>query len=74
MNRTVTLAGFLVLVAALVTREFVAQRAKRHDRPTRLLGFGDFVIAAARLTHVRLVLLAGWLWLGWHLFARVSRR
>jgi hypothetical protein len=74
MNRGSTLAGFVILAAALVLRELSAQRARSQHRVPRPLTFGELVVGVARLSHVRWPLLVGWLWLGWHLFARVDWR
>jgi Family of unknown function (DUF6186) len=74
MNRGITLAGFVVLAAALILREFSALRARRKHRVRRPLTFGELVAAGVRLSQIRWPLLVGWLWLGWHLFARVDWR
>ena len=74
MNRGITLAGFVVLAAALVALELAARRARRKHRVRRTLTFGEFVVAVVRLSHVRWPVLVAWLWLGWHLFARVDWR
>jgi hypothetical protein len=74
MNRTITLAGFVALAAALVLHELSALRARSQHRVRRPLTFGELVAAVALLSPVRWLLLAGWLWLGWHLFARVDWR
>ena len=63
MSRAVTLAGYAILAAAA----FALQVSGR----TR---FGEVVEALTRHWPFRLLLLAGWLWLGWHLFARVAWR
>jgi uncharacterized protein DUF6186 len=47
-------------------------------RPVRALGFLAWLVCAAALARsgrrsARLLFLAGWLWLGWHLFVRASR-
>lgn len=64
MSRAVTLAGYAVLAAAAFTLQ-VSGRVAR---------FGEVVDALARHWPFRLLLLTGWLWLGWHLFARVAWR
>ena len=74
MNRDITLAGYLVLASALILRQVSALRARRQCRAGRPLTFGEFVGAGVGLTPVRWLLLIGWLWLGWHLFARVDWR
>jgi hypothetical protein len=75
MNRGITLAGYVVLAAALVLREFLAWRARRQHRARRPLTFGELlVVAVGRRSEIRWLLLVGWLWLGWHLFSRVDWR
>lgn len=73
MNREITLAGFVVLSAALVALELAARRARRRHRVPRHLTFGEFVAVVQR-SRFRWALLAGWLWLGWHVFARADWR
>jgi len=72
MNREVTLAGYVALAAALVLQEISARRATR-KRCSRPITFAELV-AVVRQTQLRWLLLAGWLWIGWHLFARVHWR
>ena len=74
MNRGITLAGYVVLAAALVLRELLAWRARRLHRVRRPLTFGELVVAVVRRSEIRWPLLVGWLWLGWHLFSRVHWR
>lgn len=74
MNRNITLAGFVVLAAALILRQVSALRARRKRRARRPLTFGELVGAVVSLNPTRWLLLVGWLWLGWHLFARVDWR
>ncbi len=64
MSRAATLAGYGVLAAAVVGY----QLAGLIWRSTPTLGQ-----ALTDITHrraARYVLLAGWLWLGWHVFVR----
>jgi hypothetical protein len=65
MTRVVTLAGYAVIVVAFAAQEVSAKR--RHK--ARL---GDVVAVIAGQRVGKVLLLAGWLWLGWHLFARVG--
>jgi hypothetical protein len=60
MTRTVTLAGFAMILLAALALELWS---RRHDRATLV----DTITRAPRL-----VTLTAWLWLGWHLFARVD--
>ena len=63
--RAVTLAGWAVLAVAAAALEVRARR-----RPGRLVPLGAAVALALRIRFVRFAALAGWLWLGWHLFVR----
>jgi hypothetical protein len=64
MSRTVTLAGFAVLAAAITTYQLLG--VVRRRTPT----LGQAVGAFLGTRYGRPVLLAAWLWLGWHLFVR----
>lgn len=66
MTRAVTLAGYAVLLAAVVVLEL---RARRRGGTT----FARAVAILLRSPLTRLALQAAWLWLGWHLFVRVGR-
>jgi Family of unknown function (DUF6186) len=67
MTRLVTLAGYVVILAAAVALEI---GARRRGGAT----FGDTLAVALRPWPVRLAVVAAWLWLGWHLFVRVDWR
>jgi hypothetical protein len=71
MSRAMTLAGYAVLACALVLHEITARRARQAGQSQRALTFGELLDALMRRGIVRWPLLAAWLWLGWHLFARV---
>jgi hypothetical protein len=65
MSRSVTLLGYALLVVSAGGLEVAARRR----------GSATFAAALAvtlRSRAARLVLLAAWLWLGWHLFVRVD--
>lgn len=64
MSRAVTLAGYALLVAAAVGLELMARRRGRGTT------FAGAVALARRPWPGRALLLASWLWLGWHLFVR----
>ena len=68
MSRLVTLVGFAVFAAAAVALEIAARRSGQ------VTTFGDLLSVALRRWPVRILLLAGWMWLGWHLFVRVEWR
>jgi len=65
MTRTATLVGYAALAAVAAGLEIAARRG-------RAATFGATLGAALRHRPVRVLLLAGWLWLGWHVFVRVD--
>jgi hypothetical protein len=65
MTRAVTLLGYVIVVAAAVALEARARR--RPDGPTA----GRALRLLLRHPALHLLAVAGWLWLGWHLFVRV---
>ena len=67
MSRFVTLAGYVALVSAAVVLDL---SGRRRGAAT----FGDALGALLRPWPVRFLVVAGWLWLGWHLFVRVDWR
>lgn len=67
MSRTLTLAGWAALVVAAAVLEVAARRAGRGATAAAV------VRAVTRHRAGRLLLQAGWLWLGWHLFVRAHR-
>ena len=67
MSRFVTLAGYVAIVSAAVVLDV---SGRRRGGAT----FGDAVGALLRPWPVRFLVVAGWLWLGWHLFVRVDWR
>lgn len=66
MSRTITLVGFAVLAAWAAALEL---SARRRGRPAP---FGAALTWALGRGWLRLAVLAGWLWLGWHVFVRVD--
>ena len=68
MTRLATLLGYAVIAVCALALEGAARRSGR--LPT----FGDALSAALRRWPLRVLLQAGWLWLGWHLFVRVEWR
>ena len=64
MNRTVTLIGYCVIAAALLGCQLLSLASRR--MPT----IGQVASLIASRCAGRWVLLAGWLWVGWHLFVR----
>ena len=63
MTRAVTIAGFVVIAIAMVGYEI---RARRGDGATIADVLG--MLMRTRVGYV--VVLASWLWLGWHVFVR----
>ena len=66
MTRTVTLAGYAALTALLVLFQVAGLVWRR--TPT----LGQALAVVTRRPAVRWLLLAGWLWLGAHLFVRTG--
>lgn len=67
MTRSATLAGYAALAAMMIACDAVARRTGRVPTLERVIT----VVAARRAA--RFLLLAGWLWVGWHVFVRVHR-
>ena len=67
-SRLVTLVGFAAIGAAAVGLELAARLSRR------VCTFGDAFAAVARHRALRVLLLAAWLWLGWHVFVRMAWR
>lgn len=63
--RVITAMGFAIAIAALFGLEFLGRR-----KDSRIPTFGQFLGFAMRPRAGRLFILAFWLWLGWHFFAR----
>ncbi len=68
MTRDVTLVGYVVIALCALGLE-VAARAGR-----RIPTFAQALASGLRRPPLRVVLLAGWLWVGWHVFVRVDWR
>jgi hypothetical protein len=66
MSRTLTLLGYAAVVLAAGALELAARRRRA------CATFGEALSAALRHRPVRVLLVAGWLWLGWHIFVRVD--
>jgi hypothetical protein len=64
VSRNVTLAGYAVLAVAALAYELAARRWRR--TPT----LAEAVEWVTRWPAARALLLAGWLWVGWHVFVR----
>jgi hypothetical protein len=64
MTRTVTLAGYLVIATGMVVVQVAGLLGTRLPTLGMVLRF----LRSGRVAHW--ILLAGWLWLGWHVFVR----
>jgi hypothetical protein len=65
VTRVVTIIGFAGVIAALVALEIIGRR-----RTTRVPTLGEWLGYLMRARAGRALILLGWLWLGWHYFAR----
>jgi Family of unknown function (DUF6186) len=65
VTRVITIIGFAGLIAALVALEIIGRR-----RTTRVPPLGEWLGYLMRARAGRALMLLGWLWLGWHYFAR----
>jgi len=64
-TRTITIAGFLAVIGALVVLELMGR-----SRRTRIPTVGEWLGYVMRPAAGRALILLTWLWLGWHYFAR----
>ena len=64
MSRTLTLTGFVVLALAILGYELLGVIWRRTPTVGEALGL------VTKSRPGRWLVVAGWLWLGWHLFAR----
>jgi len=62
---TITVMGFVAVIAVLVVLEILARR-----KVGRIPTLSEWLGFAMRRPVGRALILAGWLWLGWHYFAR----
>jgi hypothetical protein len=65
-SRTITFIGYGVILAAIVGWALLAARRDRG------LSLSDAIILLTRTRTARVLVVIGWIWLGWHLFARGS--
>lgn len=68
MSRTATVWGYAVLAAAALAYQATGLLRRR------TVTFGRALRRLKRLPGARPLLLAGWLWLGWHTFIRGTYR
>jgi Family of unknown function (DUF6186) len=64
-TRAITIAGFAAIIAALVVLEILGRR-----ETNRIPALGEWLGYIMRPRAGRVLILLGWLWLGWHYFAR----
>ncbi|MFY9888859.1 MAG: DUF6186 family protein [Streptosporangiaceae bacterium] len=64
-TRAITVAGFIAVIAGLVLLEILGRR-----KISRIPTLGEWLGYVMRPRAGRAVVLVGWLWLGWHYFAR----
>jgi len=64
-SRAITVVGFAVVIAVLVGLELLGRR-----RTNRIPTVGEWLGYVMRPRTGRALILLGWLWLGWHYFAR----
>jgi hypothetical protein len=65
VTRVITIIGFAALILALFVLEFLARR-----KGSRIPTLGEWLGYLMRSKAGRLLILLGWLWLGWHYFSR----
>ncbi len=68
MSPAVTVAGYVVLLFAMVIYQLVSVLLGRSATLGQVLG------ALKKSLAGRLLLAVGWMWVGWHLFVRASWR
>jgi hypothetical protein len=64
-SRVITAVGFGIIIAALVLLEVLGRR-----RTNKIPTTGEWLGYIMRPRAGRALILLGWLWLGWHYFAR----
>jgi hypothetical protein len=67
-TRAITIVGFAAVIAALVLLEMLGR-----SRRTRIPAVGEWLGYIMKSQVGRALVLLGWLWLGWHYFARLRR-
>jgi hypothetical protein len=66
VTRVLTIMGFCAVILALFVLEFLARR-----EGSRIPTLGQWLGYVMRPWAGRLMILLGWLWLGWHFFSRL---
>ena len=65
MTRYLVLSGWVLVLALVVTTEVISRRSRGHH--------GTLAAVRGRMMRplpVYVITFVGWLWLGWHFFAR----
>jgi hypothetical protein len=65
VTRVLTILGFAAVIAALAVLELLGRR-----EGSRIPTLGEWLGYVMRSRAGRLLILLGWLWLGWHYFSR----
>jgi hypothetical protein len=65
VTRVLTILGFAAVIAALAVLELLGRR-----KGSRIPTLGEWLGYVMRSRAGRLLILLGWLWLGWHYFSR----
>jgi Family of unknown function (DUF6186) len=65
VTRVITIVGFAAVILAAGGLEFLARR-----EGSRIPRLGEWLGYVMRPRAGRLLILLGWLWLGWHYFSR----
>lgn len=65
ITRVITAIGFVCVIGALASLEIIARR-----ETNRIPTVGEWLGYLMRARAGRVLVLLGWLWLGWHYFAR----
>lgn len=65
-SRTMTFAGYAAILLSIGVWTYVTARH------TRWMTLPDAILSVTRRRGVRILVVVGWVWLGWHLFARGS--
>jgi Family of unknown function (DUF6186) len=65
VTRILTVLGFAAVIAALAVLELLGRR-----KDSRIPTLGEWLGYVMRSRAGRLLILLGWLWLGWHYFSR----
>ena len=65
-SRTATFAGYAAIASLIVLWTVMTARH------ARWMSLPDAIDSLTRRRAVRIIVVLGWMWLGWHLFARGS--